>query len=118
MALINCPECATEVSSEAPSCPKCGFPVAQKANRAPSKGRFDDAAQAAGIDLSKYEAPGRAPLSEAQVAFLLSQKKKTNHILHLLLSLVTGGLWLIVWLFVADGNRRHNRRIDDQILRI
>lgn len=30
--------------------------------------------------------------------------KKTNHILHLLLSVLTAGLWLIVWLFVADNN--------------
>jgi hypothetical protein len=29
MALINCPECSTQVSSAAESCPKCGFPVAE-----------------------------------------------------------------------------------------
>jgi hypothetical protein len=46
---------------------------------------------------------------------LLSQKKQTTHILHLLLSIITGGLWLIVWLLVADSNRQHNRRIDAQI---
>ena len=27
MALIDCPECGTQVSSAAPSCPKCGFPI-------------------------------------------------------------------------------------------
>ncbi len=26
---------------------------------------------------------------------------QTNHLLHLILSIVTGGLWLIVWFFVA-----------------
>ena len=30
MAMITCPECATEVSSLAVSCPKCGAPVAQR----------------------------------------------------------------------------------------
>lgn len=28
-------------------------------------------------------------------------RKGTNHILHLLLSILTGGLWLIIWLGVA-----------------
>lgn len=28
MALIDCPECGTQVSSKAASCPKCGYPIA------------------------------------------------------------------------------------------
>lgn len=28
MALIPCPECATQVSERAPACPKCGVPIA------------------------------------------------------------------------------------------
>jgi len=27
MALINCPECKTEVSTESAACPKCGYPI-------------------------------------------------------------------------------------------
>ena len=34
MALINCPECKTEISDKALSCPKCGHPV--QAVQAPS----------------------------------------------------------------------------------
>lgn len=30
MALIQCPECAREVSDRAVSCPQCGFPVAKE----------------------------------------------------------------------------------------
>lgn len=30
MALIQCPECRTEVSDQAISCPRCGFPVASR----------------------------------------------------------------------------------------
>jgi hypothetical protein len=52
----------------------------------------------------------------APPAALLSRKKHTNHILHLLLSIFTGGLWLIVWLIVANGNKRHNQQIDEQIM--
>ena len=29
MALITCPECSRQVSSQASSCPHCGFPLAQ-----------------------------------------------------------------------------------------
>jgi hypothetical protein len=27
MALINCPECGTEVSDKAEKCPKCAYPI-------------------------------------------------------------------------------------------
>ncbi len=40
MALIDCPECATEVSSAAPSCPKCGFPIASSLKK---QGQAEDA---------------------------------------------------------------------------
>jgi len=30
MALINCPECGKQVSTEAKACPGCGYPVAEK----------------------------------------------------------------------------------------
>lgn len=29
MALINCPECGTEVSEKADKCPKCAYPINQ-----------------------------------------------------------------------------------------
>ena len=34
MALINCPDCGKQVSSEAPACPSCGRPMAQGARPA------------------------------------------------------------------------------------
>jgi len=33
MALTNCPECKSEVPSEAAACPRCGYPI--KSNAAP-----------------------------------------------------------------------------------
>jgi len=33
MALIDCPECALEVSAQATFCPRCGFPIAKEARR-------------------------------------------------------------------------------------
>ena len=46
---------------------------------------------------------------------LLEQKPKTSHILHLLLSVVTGGIWLPIWLIVAMLNRQKCANIDRKI---
>ncbi len=46
---------------------------------------------------------------------LNSQKKSTNHILHFLLCLFTGGFWVIPWIFIASSNNAHNRDIDSDI---
>jgi hypothetical protein len=47
--------------------------------------------------------------------YLTSQKKNTNHILHLLLCIPTCGFWLLVWGITMRSNDRHNRKIDWQI---
>lgn len=43
MALINCPECGKQVSTEASTCPSCGYPVAEKLaqGEAPSQSAAD-----------------------------------------------------------------------------
>ncbi len=38
MALIACPECGKEVSTEAKACPACGYPLAERNAAAPSLG--------------------------------------------------------------------------------
>lgn len=53
-----------------------------------------------------------------KIFVLNSRKKATNHIFHLILSVLTGGLWLIVWLIAASNNSSHNKKIDDQINQI
>lgn len=49
---------------------------------------------------------------------LTNQKKTTNHILHVILTVLTGGLWLIVWGIIMLSNDSHNKRIDKQINQI
>lgn len=49
---------------------------------------------------------------------LTSQKKNTNHILHLLLCIPTCGLWLLVWGVTMRSNDSHNRKLDKQINQI
>mgnify|MGYP001025803239 FL=1 len=49
---------------------------------------------------------------------LTTQKKKTNHLLHVILTVLTGGLWLIVWGITMRSNDAHNRKLDKQINQI
>jgi hypothetical protein len=37
---------------------------------------------------------------------VLVKGKKVNHILHLILSLITAGFWLIIWLLLVLTNKR------------
>jgi hypothetical protein len=53
-----------------------------------------------------------------QIFVLTTQKKTTNHILHLLLCIPTFGLWLLVWGVTMRSNDSHNRKIDRQINQI
>lgn len=53
-----------------------------------------------------------------KIFVLNSRKKATNHIFHLILSVLTGGLWLIVWLIAASNTSSHNKKLDDQINQI
>ena len=53
-----------------------------------------------------------------KIFVLNSRKKATNHIFHLILSVLTGGLWLIVWLIAASNNSSHNKELDNQINQI
>ena len=48
------------------------------------------------------EVPAYCPLCQRQV---LARRNPASGILHLLLSLVTAGLWLPVWFFVATSRR-------------
>jgi hypothetical protein len=49
---------------------------------------------------------------------LTSQKKNTNHILHVIMTVLTGGLWLIVWGITMRSNDSHNEKLDRQINQI
>lgn len=93
MALINCHECEREISDSAAACPGCGAPVQTSA---PKKGDI-------------------VPYTDQEVLVMLSKKKKTSHVLHLLLSIVTAGIWLFVWLIVIASNRSENKSIDKKI---
>ena len=46
---------------------------------------------------------------------LQQRKKKTSHVLHLLLSVITGGLWLVIWALCSIANASQNSKIDKEI---
>lgn len=52
---------------------------------------------------------------QSTIIRLEMSKKKTNHILHLILSLLTGGLWIAIWLLVGISNSLENSRLDRKI---
>ena len=57
------------------------------------------------------------PLNE-EVALLENKMVETNHILHLLLSIVTFGLWLFIWVAITIGNIWENRSIENKLERL
>ncbi len=65
--------------------------------------------------LSTNTSEGYEMNPQMMILSLQQQKKQTSHILHLLLSLLTGGLWLIIWLWCGVANSSHNGKIDKQI---
>lgn len=92
MALVTCSECGKEISSAAAACVGCGAPLARHA----IGGRAD---YAAGVEMAE----------------LLDKKRPTNHVLHFIFSLLTGGLWAIVWLILVLSRYQWNSKIDQQI---
>lgn len=56
--------------------------------------------------------------AQLMILQLQQRKKKTSHILHLLLSVITGGLWLIIWACCSIANASQNSKIDKEIEQI
>lgn len=95
MALIQCPDCSKEISDKAPTCPGCGAPIAS----------------AHGV----LQSGDTIPYTDQEVAVMLSQKPKTSHIFHLIMSIITAGLWVIVWVLMIINNNIEDTRINRRI---
>lgn len=54
-------------------------------------------------------------MNSADKLVLLNQKPKTNHILHLLISVFTAGAWVPVWILIALINQQRSANIDRKI---
>ena len=105
MALINCPDCQTEVSDQAAACPRCGHPIARTDTpKVPAT-----ASQVLDQKLNEAAAMARqrggtmTVDSRSATEAIFTFTKTPNHVLHGVLTLLTAGLWLIVWLIVVFG---------------
>lgn len=58
---------------------------------------------------------GYRPESQTETQAVMVSGRRPNHVLHLILSILTLGLWLIVWLIVAlaGGEKRKVITVDD-----
>ena len=54
-------------------------------------------------------------MNQVKAMQLLSKKKSTSHVLHIILSLITVGFWVPVWIIVTLSNSIENRRIDREV---
>lgn len=65
--------------------------------------------------ISNCVAHGWRVESQAEFSATLAKGNRTNHILHLILTIITLGVWAIVWILVAllGGEKRMAVRIDE-----
>lgn len=54
-------------------------------------------------------------MSQIKAMQLISQKKKTIHMLHFILSIFTGFLWVLPWIIISISNSNENRKIDKRL---
>lgn len=68
---------------------------------------------------TEHTAPAQAAAAAPPVQVVVQQSnvvgvgygRRTNHVLHLILTLLTGGLWLPVWIIVALSNRSQRTQV-------
>jgi len=106
MALITCEECGKEISSKAAACVYCGNPMVEEKRRAPESTP----------PLSTH--PLITPLNQSRKDPMLKvavnselDKYRTNHLLHLMLSVLTASIWGIVWIAISAGNVLERNKI-------
>lgn len=44
--------------------------------------------------------------------------KKTNHVLHAVMTLITGGIWILVWVALALSRKNHNEKLKPQAVEV
>ena len=92
-----CSGCGTPASLEALHCNSCGEPLEiGLEERKRILGEYLQAELALG--------GGHRIESRLETSAVVLRSQRVNHLLHLILSVLTGGLWLVVWIYlvVAD----------------
>lgn len=109
--LHPCDECGETISDKAPACPHCGNP--RNNGTVPLDYRKDVLAQGIATRLAR---PGKWRVeTQTDTYAIVVGGQPVNHILHLLLTVLTLGLWVIVWIIVAagGGEKRYKLEVDE-----
>ena len=105
--LTQCPDCGGKISTIASTCPHCGRPSSWSNIRSdsfakpvtlPATGGAPPASESERLVKGEHRTSAYCEQCEEQ---RLCTKQSPNHILHLLLSIVTAGLWLLIWALVC-----------------
>ena len=91
---------ASDASSHEALCPQCGTLYAEKPEDKKEKS----------VKPKPKKEKRVVSDSEKLLALTECNQHKTNHILHLLLSILTAGVWLIVW-FIITANNTSKRNV-------
>lgn len=103
MVMATCRECGGGVSSEAPACPHCGVPSPAGKPAPPSIYGVTAKRRRQLLDeaIRHQTRKGWGVDSVSAFSAYMSSTRGPNHILHFILTLVTFGAWLLVWLLVV-----------------
>lgn len=125
MALINCPECNSEVSDQAPQCMKCGYPIADSSvssqpKAQQSSSQLTPSPQGVKDDRTPCPSCGERVSPSATVCpfckqAILSRNKSTNAIANAVLSVII----FLVLFYALSAFTRHEadkeyKRITEQ----
>lgn len=96
MALINCPECNSEVSDQAPQCVKCGYPISDLKNVTfPPVQQPSQADSSADANENRVPCPSCSELVNPSATVcpfckqpILSRNKGTNAVANIVLSII------------------------------
>jgi hypothetical protein len=74
-----------------------------------------DRSRALANSIRQHVAQGWRVESQTDTDAILVRGQRCNHVLHLLVSVLTFGIWVIVWIFMAIANaeRRMSISVDD-----
>ena len=66
-------------------------------------------------EMARHQAQGKRIESQTDFQAVLVTGKPVNHILHLLLTVFTAGLWILVWALIAfsGGEKREILQVDE-----
>lgn len=68
----------------------------------------EDRAQTLAIAVSQEVSAGWRVESQTATNAILAKGKRTSHGLHLFLTIITGGMWAVVWIGMAIFNKRQS----------